>query len=107
MPKRGGSEPDEASNFRGLSENCSQKPIFERLFFLEFSGRGRKSGSAFALVDLAVSLAPLVVMIPNFQTVTDSGNGTSEALKFKLHLNSRIYKSIFNCVSHKNEQITS
>lgn len=40
-----------------------------------------------------------VVMIANFQTVTDSGNGTSEALKFKLHLNSRIYKSIFNRVS--------
>ena len=48
-----------------------------------------------------------VVMIANFQTVTDSGNGTSEALKFKLHLNSRIYKSIFNRVSHKNGLIPS
>ena len=55
--------------FRGLSDNCSQEPTFERLFLpkigafcLEFSGQGRKSGSAYALVDL-VTLAPLNIII--------------------------------------------
>ena len=49
--------------FQGLSDNYYKEPTFERVFFsktVDFC-RPRKSGSAYALVDL-ISLVPLIIM---------------------------------------------
>ena len=58
VPKSGRSERGRKRNFGVYQTTAPNNLLLKGYFYLEFSGRGRKSGSAYALVDL-VTLAPL------------------------------------------------
>ena len=60
VPKSGRSERGGARNFGVYQTTAPKNLLLKGYFCLEFSGRGRKSGSAYALVDL-VTLAPLYI----------------------------------------------
>ena len=61
MPKIGRSEWGGASNFEVYQKTAPKNLFMNGYFGHEFSRRGGKSGSAFALVDL-VSLVPLFII---------------------------------------------
>ena len=60
VPKSGRSERGRKRNFGVYQTTAPNNLLLKGYFYLEFSGRGRKSGSAYALVDL-VTLAPLKI----------------------------------------------
>ena len=60
VPKSGRSERGRKRNFGVYQTTAPNNLLLKGYFYLEFSGRGRKSGSAYALVDL-VTLAPLYI----------------------------------------------